>query len=102
MAKTIGKTNGSSKVRFIMLEADSDLTDISQAITQALQSPQPLARQPVAITAHSTVLRPNAAAPQEDEGVMETEAEESLDSESAAATKPRATRKLPRPNVLSD
>jgi hypothetical protein len=88
-----------------MLEADGDLTEISQAITQALRPTQPLTRQHVAIAARSTVLSPDPAATQEDESpemVMEVETQESQDPESPAASKPRAPRKLPRPNVLAD
>src|SRR6266704_1623130 len=106
MAKATVRTNGSSKVRFIMLEADGDLSESSQAITQALRPPQPLARQHVAIAARSTVPSPGTAATgQEDdveETMTETGTEESQDHESAAASKPRAARKLPRPHVLSD
>jgi len=105
MAKTTVRTNGHSKVRFIMLEADGDLSEISQAITQALRPTQPPARQHVAITARSTDSSQRPATAQEDDSgeiVTEIDTEDSQDHESAAESKPRATRKLPRPNVLSD
>jgi hypothetical protein len=57
MAKSQGKTGGTnSKIRFIMLEADladGDLTQITQAITQAVRQGPPVARQTIAIPARA-------------------------------------------------
>ena len=107
MAKTTPKNGGNSKIRFIMLEADladGDLTQITQAITQAVRQGQPVVRQPVAITARSTAA-PAAAqnGDVDDETADQTAKDEPEEQEEAtAASRPRASRKFPAPKVIAD
>jgi hypothetical protein len=108
MAAKIPPKSGNSKIRFIMLEADladGDLTQITQAISQAMRQGQPIARQPVSIAARSAVTPPAGAARDEngDEPVTETDADELQETEEApAAARPRASRKFPAPKVIAD
>jgi hypothetical protein len=98
--------SGNSKIRFIMLEADladGDLTQISQAISQAMRQGQPITRQPASIAARAAVIPPAGAAQDEegDESVTEPDADESQETEEAPATsRPRASRKYPAPKVI--
>ena len=108
MAKMTPKNGGNSKIRLIMLEADladGDLTQITQAITQAVRQGQPVVRQPVAITARSTAA-PAAAAQNgdvDDETADQTAKDEPEEQEEAtAASRPRASRKFPAPKVIAD
>ena len=80
MAKTIPKTGGNSKIRFIMLEADladGDLTQITSAITQAMRQGQPVVRQLTTQTAARTQEPADAAAQElsevEGDAVLEAE-----------------------------
>jgi hypothetical protein len=111
MAKASSKNGGgnSSKIRFIMLEADladGDLTQITQAITQAVRQGQPIPRQPIAIAARSTAAMPAAAAQDDDadETAEQTEddAQEQEQGEATASSRPRASRKFPAPKVIND
>jgi hypothetical protein len=107
MAPKITLKSGNSKIRFIMLEADladGDMTQITQAISQAMRQGAPIARQPVSIAARSAVT-PAAGAARDDNGdepVAETDADEPQETEEAAASRPRASRKFPAPKVMAD
>jgi hypothetical protein len=110
VAKITPRTGGNSKIRFIMLEADladGDLTQITQAITQAVRQGQPVARQTIAIPARSatpaaTAQNGNAHA-DADELDDQAEVDEPHDQEEApAASRPRSARKFPAPKVIND
>lgn len=87
---TGGRSSGSSKLRFIMLEADiadGDFTQITQAITNALKPPAPVQRGLIG----PGPLAPRAtAAPAADEAV-EIEVEQESDSDVPAPRAPRTT-----------
>src|SRR2546425_8103154 len=105
MAKPTPKNGGNSKIRFIMLEADladGDLTQITQAITQAVRQGQPVARPPVAIAARSGAQVADAAAPEVDEADDGATAEVEGNGEESTASKPRVPRRMSPVKVLSD
>jgi len=107
MAKIPSKSGANSKIRFVMLEADladSDLTHITQAISQAMRQGQPVVRQ---LSVHTGTPRPSLqaaepAAPdveEVDDAAAETEGN---GGEPAITSKARGPRRLPTPKVLSD
>src|SRR6266542_1779941 len=96
MAKSTVATNGTSKVRFIMLEADGDIREITQAITQALRPVQPLARPHAAIAAR---VSPQGSEPQETEPEPDDPSADLVAEEANGLAKPR-TRRISSPKVL--
>jgi hypothetical protein len=104
MAKAIVKTPANSKIRFIMLEADladGDLTQITQAITQAVRQSQPVARQTLAIAPRAGTPPPAESDADLTEELDETSTEETNGHE-PTTTKTRTPRKAPPVKVLSD
>lgn len=98
--------NGSSKIRFIMLEADlsdGDLTQVTQAITNALR-PTSIVHRFVSSAAQS--LGDGAPAEnvitEEASNTPETALEHDVTSVQTQRPTPRGPRKYPSPKVLSD
>lgn len=101
MAKsTTAKTGGTSKIRFIMVEAeiaDGDIGQITQAIQNALKTSSPVSTQRLAGTSVKAVAR--EAEIDADEDVEDAEAVEI--ETPVRAPKPKAQRAAkPAPNVL--
>jgi hypothetical protein len=103
MAKSsAGKTGGTSRIRFIMVDAeiaDGDINSVTQAITSALRGPA--GSPPVRRLAPAPATNGAAAEPQEIDGEFEESKEDEIIDASPTPARPRAPRKPgPMPKVI--
>jgi hypothetical protein len=101
MAKSSGKTGGTSRIRFIMFDADipdGEIQSVTQAISNALRGPSPVVKRIAA-----PVPPMNGHAEQSTEPEVMDEAEEEVEAVDVtpAATKKKAQRRVAaKPNVI--
>jgi hypothetical protein len=104
MAKNSGKTVGTSRIRFIMVDAeiaDDQIQSVTQAITNALRGPNTVTRR---IAAPAPPLNGNGGAEHVDEPDLFEDVEEfdAVDVPPAAPKKKAQRRVAPKPQVIND
>jgi hypothetical protein len=102
MAKNSGKTGGTSRIKFIMFDAeiaDDQIPMVTQAITNALRGPHPA---PKRLPPATPQLNGNGAAEHDDEPDLFDDVEEAEAVDVNPAPKKKATprRVAPKPNVI--
>ena len=102
MAKTTAKAGGTSRIRFVMFDAEvaeGEIGQITQAIQNALRGPAPVTVQRLAAPAALKV--PDANGHTQEMEVEVVEDEDVADGAPAGQRRPRGPRKAPKaPNVI--
>jgi len=103
MAKNPGKTGGTSRIKFIMLDAeiaDDQIQSVTQAIANALRPPAPVA--PKRLPAASPQLNGNGAAEEHDEPDLfdALDEQEPVDVTPTPARQKSSRKAAPTPEVL--